>query len=188
MSAWREFVHAGIGNFCVNYRFHPTSVGWNLGLTWEFPTPIHVISIWYPFDIQYTIIQNLLSYVFFQLKIQTCTKHELVLSMRIFTIPLPHAYDKFDCSIYLPHRPQRNPIHFGVTIWGHNSKGLWAINLKLGADTCLGSGNYIRHHNSITLTAIRLKLGIILTLVPNALRVQLFNSGCKWEWNPNYED
>ncbi len=29
----------GVGNFRVNPRFHRTDVGWNLGLTREFPTP-----------------------------------------------------------------------------------------------------------------------------------------------------
>ena len=28
-----------VGSFCVNARFHPTSVGWNLALMWKPPTP-----------------------------------------------------------------------------------------------------------------------------------------------------
>ena len=34
----------GAGNFRVNPRFHPMSVGWNLGLTREFPTPVSYAS------------------------------------------------------------------------------------------------------------------------------------------------
>ena len=30
----------GVGNFRVNTRFHPTLVGWNLGLTQEFPSSV----------------------------------------------------------------------------------------------------------------------------------------------------
>ena len=30
------------GNSCVDPRFHPTDIGWNLGLTQKSPTPIHV--------------------------------------------------------------------------------------------------------------------------------------------------
>ncbi len=33
----------GVGNFRVNPRFRPTVVGWNVGLTWEFPTPTNVM-------------------------------------------------------------------------------------------------------------------------------------------------
>ena len=31
-----------VGNFRVNPRFHRTSVGWNMGLTWEFPIPTYL--------------------------------------------------------------------------------------------------------------------------------------------------
>ena len=31
-----------LGNLRVNPRFHPTSVHWNLGFTWEFPTATSV--------------------------------------------------------------------------------------------------------------------------------------------------
>ena len=38
----------GVGDFRVNPRFHPTLLGWNLGLTWEFPTPTDsVLSVEY---------------------------------------------------------------------------------------------------------------------------------------------
>ena len=46
-SSWAEIVgptaagiqySAWVGNIRVNPGFHPTSVQWNLGLTWEFPT------------------------------------------------------------------------------------------------------------------------------------------------------
>ena len=33
---------AGVGNFNVNPRFHPTSIGWNRGSTQKFPTPERV--------------------------------------------------------------------------------------------------------------------------------------------------
>ena len=34
-------IYERVGNFRFNPRFHPTPVGWNLGLTREFPTPIY---------------------------------------------------------------------------------------------------------------------------------------------------
>ena len=41
-----------VGNFRVHPRFHPTTVGWNLGWTREFPSPTCVSS--YPWICHYT--------------------------------------------------------------------------------------------------------------------------------------
>ena len=35
--------YLGLANFLVNPRFQPTSVGWNLGLTCEFPTSSYLL-------------------------------------------------------------------------------------------------------------------------------------------------
>ena len=43
LNAWRTGHDARVGKFHVNLRFHPTSVGWNLRLTWNFPNSSHVI-------------------------------------------------------------------------------------------------------------------------------------------------
>ena len=42
LSRWmtEAYIFAGVENFCINPRFHPTSEGWNLGLTRKFPNPI----------------------------------------------------------------------------------------------------------------------------------------------------
>ena len=34
--------YSGFASFRVNPRFHPTSVGWNLGLKWKHPTPAYL--------------------------------------------------------------------------------------------------------------------------------------------------